>query len=88
MHLVDDEDRITAHLRDDAHLFDERTDVLDRVVRRGIEFVDVERTPLVERTTRFAAVARLGTLGMQAVDRFGKDAGTGGLADAARPQNR
>jgi len=34
--LVDDEDRVASHLRDDAHLFDERADVLDRVVRRGV----------------------------------------------------
>ena len=83
--LVDDEDRVAARLRDDPHLFDERADVLHRIVRRGVEFVDVERAALVERTARLALVARLGAVGAQTVDGLGEDAGAGGLADAARP---
>ena len=82
--LVDDEDRVASHLRDDAHLFDERTDVLDRVVRRGVQLVDVERASVVETAARFARVAGFGPFGMQAVDRLGEDAGAGGLAHAAR----
>ena len=81
--LVDDEHRVAAHLRDDAHLFDERADVLHGVVRRGVQLVDVERPSLVERAARFALVARLGAVGRDAVDRLGEDAGAGGLAYAA-----
>ena len=83
MDLVDDEHRVASHLRDDAHLFDQRADVLHGVVRCGVEFVDVERAALVERAARFAFVARLGAVGREAVDGFGEDAGAGGLAYAA-----
>ena len=86
--LVDDENRITPHLRNDAHLLDEGADVLDGVVRRGVELVDVERTALVERTARLALVARLGAAGGKAVDGLGEDAGAGGLAHAARPAKK
>ncbi len=55
----------------------------DGVVRRGVEFVDVERAALVERTARFALVACLGSVGREAVDGLGEDAGAGGLAHAA-----
>lgn len=82
--LVDDEDRVAAHLGDDPHLVDERADVLDRVVRGGVELVDVERAPLVEGAARFALVAGLGSVGVEAVDGLGEDAGAGGLAHAAR----
>ena len=81
--LVDDEDRITPHLRNDAHLLDEGADVLDGVVRCGVELVDVERASLVERTARFALVACLGSVGREAVDGLGEDAGAGGLTYAA-----
>ena len=81
--LVDDEHRVTAHLRDDAHLFDQRADVLHGVVRRGVQLVDVERTSFVERAARFALVARFGAVGCEAVDGLGEDAGAGGLAYAA-----
>ena len=84
VHLVDDEDRVAAALRQDAHLFDQVADVVHRVVRRGVQFVDVERTILVERAARLAVVACLGPFGMQAVDRLGEDARAGGLAHAAR----
>ena len=83
VHLVDDEDRVAAALRQDAHLFDQVADVVHRVVRRGVELVDVERATLVERTARLALVARLGAVGRQAVDGLGEDAGAGGLAYAA-----
>ena len=81
--LVDDEHRVAAHLRNDAHLLDQRADVLHRIVRRGVQLVDVERAPLVERAARFALVARLGAVGCEAVDGLGEDAGAGGLAYAA-----
>ena len=40
--LVDDEHRVATHLGDDAHLLDQGADILYRVVRCGIELVDVE----------------------------------------------
>ena len=48
MHLVDDKDRVVPHLWNDAHLLYEVADVVNRVVRGGIQLVDVERAPLVE----------------------------------------
>ena len=40
--LVDDEHRVATYLGDDAHLLDQGADILHRVVRCGIELVDVE----------------------------------------------
>ena len=42
------------------------------------------RMPLVEGAARFALVAGLGSVGVEAVDGLGEDAGAGGLAHAAR----
>ena len=42
MDLVDDEDRVVAELRNDAHLVDDITNIVYRVVRCGIELVDIE----------------------------------------------
>ena len=85
MYLVDDEERVASHLRQDAHLLDEGADVVHRVVRGGIQLVDVERASLVEGAARFALVAGLRAVGIQAVDRLGEDTRTGGLTHATRP---
>ena len=85
MHLVDDEERVASHLREDAHLLDQSADVVHRVVRGGIQLVDVERASLVEGAARFALVAGLRAVGTQAVNRLGEDTRAGGLAHAARP---
>ena len=85
MNLIDDEERILAYLRHDAHLLDQSADVVHRVVRCGIELVDVERASLVEGAARFALVAGLRAVGIQAVDCLGEDTRTGGLTHAARP---
>ena len=85
VHLVDDVDAVAAYLRRDAHLIDQVADVVHRVVRRGVELVDVERAVFVEGFARFAFVARFGICGrVEAVDRFGEDTRAGGLAHAAR----
>ena len=84
MDLIDDEDRVATHLRNDAHLLDQVTDIVDRVVRRSIQFVDVERAIFVECAARFALVARLGTNGVQTVYRLCKDTGASSLADTSR----
>ena len=83
VYLVDDEHRVAPDLGNDAHLVDQRADVLHGVVRRGVELVDVQRATLVERAARFAFVAGLGTVGRKAVDRLGEDAGAGGLSHSA-----
>ena len=84
VHLVDDIDLVSPHLRRNAHLLDERADVVDGVVRGRVELVDVERALLVERSTRFARVAGLALGGeVHAIDGLGEDACAGRLADAA-----
>ena len=85
VHLVDDEDRIFAHLRKYAHLIYKRADVVHRVVRCGVQLVYVERAALIEGSARLTLVARLGTMRVLAVYRLGEDTGAGGLAHAARP---
>ena len=41
VHLIDDEDLVLTYLWRDLHLLDEFADVIDTVVARSIEFVDV-----------------------------------------------
>ena len=76
MHLVDNKDRVTALLRNDAHLLDEVADVIYRVVRRCIQLVNIKRAALVERTARLTLVTRLAIAGILAVDSLREDAGT------------
>ena len=86
VHLVDDIDAVTTDLRRNTHLVGQVADIVHRVVRRGVQFVDIERPALVERTARFALVAGFGVgPRIQAVDRFGEDPRASRLADAARP---
>ena len=40
--LVDDVDFMTAQLRSDAHLIDEIADVVNGIIRGGVELVDVD----------------------------------------------
>jgi len=86
VNLVDDVHLILSDLWWDAHLVDQAADVLDRVVRRGVQLVNVERSVVVEGAARLTFVAGLHVLGgIQAVDGLGHDAGAGGFAYASRP---
>lgn len=83
--LVDDIHLVVADLWRDAHLVNEAADVVNRIVGGGIEFVDVERSVVVESAARFAFVAGFEVFGwMQAVDGLGHDACASGLAHATR----
>ena len=85
MDLVDDVDAVTAYLRRDTDLFGQRTNIVHRVVRCGVQFVNIERAALVERPARLALVAGLAVGGrIEAVDRLGENARAGRFADAAR----
>ena len=84
MNLIDDKDRVVALLRDDTHLLNKVTDVVNRVVRCRIELVHIERASLVERATRLTLVASLATLRIETVDGLCKDSCTGGLTHATR----
>lgn len=84
MHLVDDEYAVTAVDRRNLHLVGEVADVVDRVVRRGVEFDDVERAVFVECAARGAFVAGVSLGGgVSAVDGLGEYAGAGSLAYAS-----
>ena len=64
---------------------DQAANVFDRVVRRGVKLIDVERRGVVEGAARLAFVACLHVLGgVETVDGFGHDTGAGGLAHASR----
>ena len=81
MYLIDDEHLVLADLRRYLHLVDQFADVIDRVVRRCIEFIDVVAALLLERLTALAFVAGLAVLcAMLAVDGLGKDTRTRSLA--------
>ena len=81
MHLIDNKDLVFSDRRRNAHLVDQGTDVIDRVVGGGIEFMDIIRTLLVEGLAGFAFVTGfpVGSR-IQTIDRLGKDTGTRSLA--------
>ena len=78
-----DIDAVSADLRRNTYLVDQVTDIIHRVVRGGIQFVDVERTVFVESFAGFALVACFGIgCRVQTVDRFGEDTGASGFTHA------
>ena len=80
MHLVDNKDLIFSDRRRNTHLVDQGTDVVNRVIGGGIEFMDIIGTLFVESLAGFAFVTGfpVGSR-IQAIDRLGKDTGTRGL---------
>ena len=86
VHLVDDVHALFQHRRGIDRLLAQGADVVDAVVRRGVELRNIEQRPLVDPTAGLALVARLTVHRMQAVDRLGEDARAGRLARAARPR--
>ena len=85
VHLIDDEDAVPSRLRRDAYLFGQVTDVINTIVGRAIQLIDVVGTLLVERDARRALVTSLAIgRGMLTVDGLGKNAGTSRLSHASR----
>ena len=77
VHLVDDVHALFQHRRGIDRLLAQGADVVDAVVRRGVELRNIEQRPLVDPTAGLALVARLTVHRMQAVDRLGEDARAG-----------
>ncbi len=83
--LVDDEHLIFTGRGGDVDLLAEGADVVDAVVRGGVELDEVERASLLDGYARFAFAAGLAVgRGVETVDGLGEDTGARGLADAAR----
>ena len=85
VHLVYDVNAVPADLGWYLHLFQQAADVIDAVVRCGIELVDAVGTALLEGEAGFAGTARF-EVGprVRAVYGFGEDARGAGLAHPAR----
>ena len=85
MHLVDDIDGVFTYLRRDTNLVDEVSDVIYRVIRSRIEFVDIKRPLFIEGLARLAFIACIETiLGIRAVDGLREDTCAGGLTYSSR----
>ena len=85
VHLVDDIYAVAAHLRRDAHLVGQCTDVVDRVVGCCVQLVYAVRTPFGERAAGLAFSARFELRpGIAAIDGLGEYPGRACLAHAAR----
>ena len=84
MHLIYYKQRVLSHLWQYTHLLYQRADVINRVVRRRIQLVYVERATLVECSARLTLVTRLCSVRVLAVYRFGKYSRTSGLSHSAR----
>lgn len=85
MYLIDDIHGVLTDLRRDTHLVDERTDVLDGVIRRRIQFVNIKRPLLVEGLTTLALIAGIVTvLRVKTVNGLCEDTCAGGLTYSSR----
>ncbi|EEZ75778.1 hypothetical protein NEILACOT_04195 [Neisseria lactamica ATCC 23970] len=84
MHFVDDIDFVFAGGRRVLGVFQDFADVVDACVGGGIDFQQIDVASGINLRTAFAYAARFAVLRVFAVEAFGKDAGDGGFAHAAR----
>ena len=84
VHLVDDKYRVTTHLRDNSHLLNKCSNILNRVVRRCIQLVNIQRATLIKCTTRVTLIARLCPYRGKTVNRLSKDTRTSGFTYTSR----
>ena len=88
VHLVDDIDAVPSYLRGDTYLFGQRADVVHRIVRGGIQLMDVETASLVESAARFAFAAGLAPCGLRQLMVLAKMRAQVVLPTPRGPQNR
>jgi hypothetical protein len=82
MDLIDDVHTVLSDLRGDPHLVYQLPDIIYRIVGCRIQFVNGIRASLGKRNTGFTGSAGFHTFsGIEAIDGFGKDPGTGGFAN-------
>ena len=87
--LVDDVDPPAQLGRRGQRPHHQLAGVLDQAVAGGVDLDDVHGAPLADRHAGRAGVARLAVVAaVGAVDGLGQDAGGGGLAGAARPDEQ
>ena len=81
MHLINDINTVTSNLWWNPYLVDQVTDIINRVIGCGIQFVDIVTSVVIKCHTRFTLVTGFG-IGRQvaAIDGLGKNAGTGGFS--------
>ena len=82
--FVDDVDAVFAADRREVRLVADLTDVVDTVVRGGVDLDDVEDGPGVDAFTGLAAVAGVPVHRVLTVDCLGEDLGAGRLAGTSR----
>ena len=81
MDFIDNIHLTISNLRPDPDLVDPVPYIVDRIVRGGIQFMDVKGGRAVERQAGFAFVACFRLIDwVKAVDRFGQDTCAGGFA--------
>jgi hypothetical protein len=74
-----------SHLGDDTYLVNQTPDIINRVVRSGIQFVNIKRPRFVKRHARFALIACFNFRAqMKTIECFGKNPCTGGFAHTTR----
>ena len=81
--FVDDVDTVFAADGCEVRFVTDLTDVVDTVVRSGVDFDDVEDGPVVDALAGLAAVAGVPVHRVLAVDRLREDLGAGRLAGAS-----
>jgi len=83
VHLIDDVYLIMAGAGGIGCLVPQVADVVHAVVGGSVHFHHIEDAAVVDAFADLALAAGVAILGMEAVDRLGKDLGAGGLARAA-----
>jgi len=83
MHLVNDVHTVFSDLWRNPDQFNEISNIVDVVVRCGIQFMDVIGSAFLKSLTRFALMAGFSfCCRIIAIDGFSKNPGTGGFANS------
>jgi hypothetical protein len=83
VHLIDDIHLVFAGLRRETHLLHKRADIVNGVITRGIQLVDIKRSAVIKGNTGSAFVAGFTVRRyIFAIDRLGENAGAGCFTDA------
>ena len=83
MNLIDYINAVFPNLGQYSYLLNKASDVVDRIIGRSIELMDIKRPRFVKRLTRLALITCFSVFrAIKAIQRFGEDTGACGFSYA------
>ena len=83
MNFVDDIDLIFGLTRREDDFVRDPANVIDGIVGGRVNFQDIKKAPLIDAFTDFAYIAGIALMGIQTIDRFGKNLGQRGFSGSS-----